>query len=459
LTRGAGDAQNLASGAGVATPSRSSSCKKGRILMPSALGLDFGTTNTVLAAARGGVVAPIPFSFGQEQLEGVRTALSFWRDDLAWARPHAEAGPWAIERFVEQPGDTRFMQSFKTFAASANFLGAYVHAARFTFEDLLETFVRLLRGHAGESAQRDSRIVVGRPVHFAGAAPDPDLAQRRYREAFRRLGFSDILFVYEPLAASFYFARTLQRDAVVLVADFGGGTTDFSLMRFQVGRDGLRATPVAHGGVGVAGDTFDYRIVDHVILPLIGKGSKFRSMDKILELPRSTFASFARWSSLSLLKTSDEFREIKRMLRHCLEPAKVQTFIDLVEDDLGWPLYRAVAAAKAELSQAEATTFAFAPMKVEAQIARADFEGWIADDLARIETALDDTLTRSGLREADVDRVFLTGGSSFVPAVRAIFSRRFGAGKIETGDELLSIANGLALIGARDDAAKWTCDG
>jgi hypothetical chaperone protein len=299
--------------------------------------------------------------------------------------------------------------------------------------------------------------VVGRPVEFAGAQPNAALAQQRYDAALKRFGFSEILYVYEPVAAAFFFARGLSRSATVLVADFGGGTTDYSIIRFEVAGNTLRAQPMGHGGIGVAGDNFDYRIIDNVILPKLGKGSQYRHMGKTLELPQSLFANFARWNLLSVLKTMNEFRDLKDLLRWCKEPEKIAKLIDLIEDDQGYPLYKAISEAKARLSSEEEVELHFPPLGDEfhVTIARHDFEQWIADDLHRIEKALDEVMNSARVEAGAIDKVFLTGGTSFVPAVRRTFERRFGADKIESGDELLSIANGLAMIGEREDAAQW----
>jgi hypothetical chaperone protein len=435
--------------------------------MIPALGLDFGTTNSVLAMPAG---QSTPADEAAQAIQGarvlrfdgpsgpvdtLRTALAFWRERGALANA---IGPWAIERFIADPEDVRFMQSIKTFAASPHFNGAYVHARRMTFEDLLDVFFAGLAAHRPQDAQAlPRRLVVGRPVEYAGAAPDPALAAERYRTAFARHGFDEILFVYEPVAAAFFYAQRLTAPATILVADFGGGTSDFSLMRFTPGADGFEATPIAQGGVGVAGDQFDYRIIEHVVLPHLGKGGRYRSMDKILDLPASVFASFARWNLLSVLRASDEFRDLKKLAKDALEPEKIQRMIDLVEDDQGYPLYQAVSHAKMELSQRESAQFAFAPLGADfrVEIKRSDFERWIAPDLTRIERALEETLASAKLAADKIDRIFMTGGASFTPALRALFAKKFGADKIDAGDELLSIASGLAVIGARADAARW----
>jgi hypothetical chaperone protein len=428
--------------------------------MAQALGFDFGTTNTVLAMADGGATRSMAFTSTEGTADSMRTALSFMKDaQLGASALKVEAGHAAIRQFIDNPGECRFLQSIKTFAASALFQGTLIFAKRHNFEDLMEIFVRRLRNYAGDHWPSDvSRIVTGRPVHFAGASPDPALATERYNEALSRFGFPEIHYVYEPVAAAFYFAQNLKQDATVLVADFGGGTTDYSLIRFETVAGKLTATPIGHSGVGVAGDHFDYRMIDNIVAPLIGKGSHFKSFDKILEVPSNYYSSFGRWNQLSIFKTTREFEDLKKLVRTSLEPEKLEIFIDLIDHDEGYPLYQAVSATKMALSAAEEAPFDFAPLGRggHRSIKRSDFEGWIADDLARIEGALDDVLDKTETKPAEIDKVFLTGGTSFVPAVRRIFTERFERDRIESGGELLSIAHGLALIGEREDIAQWT---
>jgi hypothetical chaperone protein len=428
--------------------------------MARALGLDFGTTNTVMAlAAGGGATDSMAFTSSVGTTDTMRTALSFMKDPLMGAQAlKVEAGQAAIGQFIDNPGDCRFLQSIKTFAASALFQGTLIYARRHQFEDLMEIFLRRLSTYAGDGWPTDAaRIVVGRPVHFAGASPNETLALERYNTALTRLGFPEIHYVYEPVAAAHYFAQTLTRDATVLVADFGGGTTDYSLIRFERQAGRLTATPVGHSGVGIAGDQFDARMIDHLVAPEIGKGSQFKSFDKVLDVPSNYYTSFSRWNQLSIFKGSKEFADLKSLIRASLEPEKLETFVDLVEHDEGYPLYQAVSATKMALSQSEEAEFNFAPLGRAGRktVRRADFEGWIADDLARMEGALDEVLASTNTEASAIDKVFLTGGTSFVPAVRSIFTRRFGAEKIESGGELLSIAHGLALIGESDDLEQW----
>lgn len=425
-----------------------------------ALGLDFGTTNTVLSWAHPHAAAdPVVFNYNTSRLFSFRSALCFWNEgDDDHPQVKSEAGPWAIERFMEHAGDCRFIQSLKSFAASKLFEQTYIYGSAWRFEQLFSAFFKTLRSHAHPQLDHLPReVLVGRPVEYAGNRPDAALAMERYRQALAPFGFESIRQVYEPVAAAFFYAQTLEQAATVLVADFGGGTTDFSLIHFDVTPKGLKAEALGHSGVGIAGDRFDYRIIDNVVLPRLGKGTSYRSMGKSLEMPRSCFASFASWHELSVMKTSRDFRDFKDVVRFSESPELVDRFVRLVESDQGYTLYRSVSETKEALSLEESAPFDFRGpgFEIRETVTRAQFESWIAPELEAIEAALETVLAKAGVGMGEVDRVFLTGGTSFVPAVRRIFESRFGAGKVEAGNEFVSIANGLATIGLREDVDQW----
>jgi hypothetical chaperone protein len=425
--------------------------------MTLSIGLDFGTTNTVATMiGADGRAEAVRFTHDREAFDAFRTVLCFSEtDDERGRRTHVDAGPWAIDRFVELAGECRFIQSFKTFAASPLFRDTQVFQRRLSFEDLMAGFLRQVRGRAGVDFPK--RVVIGRPVSFAGAAPDAELARARYEAALRTVGFDEIHHVYEPVAAAYFFAQRLKADATILVADFGGGTSDFSIVRFTISPSGLGYAPLAHAGVGVAGDAFDYRIIDNVVAPAFGKGSEFTSWGKALTVPNSYFAKFSRWNELSVMRQSRDYRELQDLLRTSLDPDRIRAFLAFLDADAGYAMYRAVSAAKMQLSRAETGVLSLhaAGVDIERTIARREFDAWIAPELEQIGACVDRALRDAGLEAGGIDRVFLTGGSSFVPAVQALFVERFGAGKIETGDQLVSIAYGLSLISQEADISRW----
>lgn len=426
-----------------------------------ALGLDFGTTNTVVAlttALAGADVVAFRHLAGSTRT--FRSALCFWADeDGARTRVRHEAGPWAIDEYLAFPQDSRFIQSFKTVAASSAFEHATIFERRLRFEDLLGVFLDKLIEHGGDTlAQLPERIVVGRPVRFAGARPDERLALERYDRAFAKLGAREVAYVYEPLAAAFSYARRLTEEATILIADFGGGTSDFSVVQVNPPGSAVRCVPLGHAGVGVAGDRFDYRIVDRLVLPLLGKGGLYRSFDRKLEIPRGYFADFADWSRLALMRNRRTLDELRRLARNAVDPSGIERMIRLIDLELGLPLYDAVGHLKRELSEHEAASFRFSGGGVELDepVTRASFEAWIAPDLAEIADAANRALAAAAVPATSVHRVFLTGGSSLVPAVRRMFTERFGEDRVAGGEELTSIAHGLALVGHEENLADWS---
>jgi hypothetical chaperone protein len=427
---------------------------------PRALGLDFGTTNTVLSWAHPHAPAdPVVFKFLTNRLFSFRSALCFWNEgDEDHPKVLSDAGPWAIGRFIELGGDCRFIQSLKSFAASRLFEQTYIYGSAWRFEQLFSAFFKTLQHHAHPQLDHlPNDVLVGRPVEYAGNRPDATLAMERYKLALSPFGFERIRQVYEPVAAAFFYAQSLEESATVLVADFGGGTTDFSIIHFDVSPKGLAASALGHSGVGIAGDRFDYRIIDNVVLPQLGKGTNYRSMGKSLEMPRSCFASFAQWHELSVMKTSRDFRDFKEVARFSEAPELVARFVRLIESDQGYTLYKSISDTKEALSEHEVAPFEFRGpgFEIRDTVTRAQFESWIAPELEAIEEALERALANAKIGVKDVDRVFLTGGTSFVPAVRRIFEKRFGAERVEAGNEFVSISNGLATIGLREDADSW----
>jgi hypothetical chaperone protein len=422
------------------------------------IGIDFGTTNTVIAVARsGGPARAIAFRDDGELSDLYRSVLCFEHLSASRHDVQAEAGSKAIRACLTSIYETRFIQSFKSHIASPIFDETRIFGRGYTFADLLAVFFRHAIADCRLAELGGHRVVSGRPVAFVGAAPDDALALERYGEAYRRVGIGDPAYVYEPVGAAFYYAQRLAADALVLVCDFGGGTSDFSLIRFERRGNRVAATPIGHAGLAVAGDNFDYRIIDAIVSPRLGKGTLFKSFDKILPIPQHYHASFARWHQLAMLKTPEHLRELEGLRRASLSPAKIAKFIEVIRNDWGLNIYRAVADVKAKLSAARHADFVLrlGGIAIEEEISRADFESWIADDIGRIELTVDRLLDTEGVRVDDIDNVFLTGGSSFIPAVRRVFETRFGAHRLADGENFQSVAFGLALIGLEDDLEPW----
>ncbi len=416
--------------------------------MRPAIGIDFGTTNSVVAmVGADGSVRTLHHATG----EVFRSVLCFWAgDDGHTCRA---AGPAAIEAYLEEPLESRLIMSMKSYLAQHSFTETRIFGRAWGLEGLIAAFLRELLGpFAREFA--DALVTVGRPVRFVGETADDGFGQQRLLDAFTEAGLPQVSVGLEPAAAARRFAQDLDHAATVLVADFGGGTSDFSVLRFDPGPP-RRVTALGHAGVGIAGDAFDYRIIDHVVSPLLGKGTTYSVMGgDPLPVPPAWFGAFARWNQLSMMRAPRTLRDIATVARTAEHPERLHQLVRLIEDDAGYALYRAVSGAKAALSAQGVATldFTHGDFALKAEIARDDFEAWISPELARIAGAIDAALTDAGLAPQAVDRVFLTGGTSLVPAVRRLFEDRFGRERVVSGGEFVSVAEGLALM-AREGAA------
>jgi hypothetical chaperone protein len=417
--------------------------------MTPVIGIDFGTTNSVVSVlGEDGEVSTARFPAGAELLDVFRTVLCFWTDTpQAGGGLRHEAGPAAIEAYLDDPLDSRLIMSMKTYLAQRSFSETRIFGRPFTLERMVALFLGDLLRRPGIDLAR-ARIVAGRPVRFAGEFADDTLGEARLRASYAAAGMPDIEVALEPEAAGYRFARTLTQDATVLVGDFGGGTSDFSLLRFQPNSN-VTVVPLGHAGIGIAGDSFDYRIIDRVISPLLGKGDVYRVMGNELPVPPEYFSSFARWHRMSLMRNPRTLREIGEVARASAHPERLRRLIRLIEDELGYRLYQVVSAAKAALSRQTTAPLRFEhrELSIDLTIERENFEQWIDEDLQNLAATVDRALANSNVDATAVDHVFLTGGTSFVPAVRRLFDARFGATKVTAGGEFVSVAEGLALIG------------
>jgi hypothetical chaperone protein len=192
--------------------------------------------------------------------------------------------------------------------------------------------------------------------------------------------------------------------------------------------------------------------VRNLVSPRLGAGSQAQSLGKVLPaVPNWVYAKLERWHHLSFLRTRAVLNMLHSTKVQAFEPEQIQALIHLIEEDLGYHLHAAVQRVKCRLSEAEAAEFHFVDgdLEIRARVTRREFEEWIAEDLATLEGSIDGLVASSGVGPRDVDAVFLTGGSSFVPAVRRIFDVRFGADRVRSGNEFTSVARGLALGGSR----------
>jgi hypothetical chaperone protein len=419
------------------------------------IGIDFGTTNSSIAYANNSdEVQLAKFPYLGDLTDSYRSLLYLQQVKEGGAKTlKSWTGPEGIEHYLSADVKGRLIQSLKSFLTSRTLQGTEVFGRRYTREDLIARILRDLREKAEREFGIDIRsAVVGRPVHFSGAEKDEDdgYAEDRLKSAFELAGYEFVEFEMEPVAAAHYYESMLDHDELILIGDFGGGTSDFSLVHVgpTIRRRGrVPGDIVGNAGLGIAGDAFDAKIVRHLVSPALGAGSQLRSLGKILPVPNWVYIKLERWHHLSLLRAKDVLDMLRGVHAQSLEPEKIAALIHFIKEGLGFQLHRAVQKVKCDLSNARVTTFRFSDgfVDLEALVERASFEEWISEELGQIAGCVDSLLSSSAVHPKDVDMVFLTGGSSFVPAVRKIFEARFGEKRIRGGNEFTSVACGLAL--------------
>jgi len=404
-------------------------------------GLDFGTSNSAVALPTGEVLR-IDATAAQPRL--FRTVLFFPEDTQ-----EILAGNEAIERYQEDNAG-RFIQSMKTWLPASSFSRTQLRNRTLSLEELIAVFLRRVRTLSTEAVGEEiDAVVLGRPARFS---PDPKVdafAEERLRKAAELAGFTSVRFLIEPIAAALAYEASLQKDEVVLVADFGAGTSDLTVMHLgpsRRGRGDRRADVVASSGVYVGGDRFDAAIMKHKLFPYFGHGSTYEAALGAKRMPMPTYVSsrLLSWNEMSLIREKKTRELIDLMLKTSDRKPAIQALHDLVMYNLGFRLYRAIEKAKVELSSAQTARIDFEDERIHIHetIERAEFETASAHLITELEECTDELMTRvpAGL---NIDSVFLTGGSSHVPAVQALFARKFGKEKLRTADAFTSVVEGL----------------
>jgi len=418
--------------------------------MEPVIGLDFGTTNSAIAVATGDRQAKLA-TFA-DAANNFRSILYFpAKERFSKLKVETQAGPDAINAYLEADTKGRLIVSIKSYLASRLFTSTSINGRHYTLEDLIAIILRRLRVAVMEQFDTSAaRVVLGRPVRFSGAENDADeaLALQRLRAAAALAGFQEISFELEPVAAAYQYETQLDHDELVLIGDFGGGTSDFTLAQLGPGRRQAGRNPViGTSGVAIAGDTFDSRIMMRLVAPKLGLGSHYISLGKELPVPVWVYSQLSSWHHMFLLKDPKTMSVLQQVKNQATERGKVAALIQIINENLGYALYRAVEQSKVGLTDKEMASFAFSQstVQMEDSLERWQFESWIQEDIQTIAACIRSLLDQCGVKHADIDSIFLTGGSSFVPVVRRFFSRTFGADKLRSGEELTTVAKGLAL--------------
>lgn len=323
--------------------------------MQIVFGIDFGTTNSALSVYRNGTVEVIAVDGNGDAGEMMRSVLYFSEENEIYA------GHEAISQYVSDGAAGRFMQSIKTFLPNTSFDSTEIFGKRYMIDDLVAIILRKLkaRGEAHVGCTVDS-VVLGRPVVFSTDAAKDAVAEKRLEKAALKAGFKNIWFQYEPVAAALAFESTLQagQERTVFIGDFGGGTSDFSVIRVKGGafaRSDRRSDVLSLGGVYVAGDKFDSQIMWDKVAHHFGRYARYRTMGKEdwVSIPKSIIYTLCQWHRIPLLRAR-KTRELIRVIKGTTDDRRALEHLEnIISDNYGFFLFQAIEKAKCELSDRE----------------------------------------------------------------------------------------------------------
>jgi hypothetical chaperone protein len=407
----------------------------------AACGLDFGTSNSALGVVRGGTPELAPIE-GAATLIPSAIFFDFEHDGRVLF------GEQAIGAYIAQHHG-RLMRALKSVLGSPLIdEKTAVGRKRIALTEVLELFIRHLKSRAEAFLGEEiTQVVHGRPVRFVDGDDAADAKAQAVLEGIAgRAGFRDIVFLYEPLAAAYHYEETVEREELVLVADIGGGTSDFSVIRIGPARSALadrRADILANAGIRIGGTDFDTALSLDAVMPLLGLGT--RLIDKDLPVPRSVYFELATWATINFAYGHKSEREVRELLAQAREPGKVARLLKTVRRRLGHRIAFAVEDAKIALSAEPSASIglAFLESALSAETTQVGFAEAIAEKGERLTRVASSCIAAAGIRPTDIQTVFLTGGSSRVPAVRQAVVRPAPEARIATGSDLLSVALGL----------------
>jgi hypothetical chaperone protein len=417
--------------------------------------IDFGTSNSAIALPTDSGVRLVELEPGHGTMP---TALFYAVEGLrAHEDAHRYFGRAAVAAYIEGI-EGRLMRSMKsilgsTLAEQATEVGG---GRSVRYLDVVSGYLR----HLKTLAERDAgatlkRVVLGRPVFFVDGDAERDAkAQAALERAARAVGFAEVHFQYEPIAAALDYETTIDREQLVLVADIGGGTSDFSLVRVGPARRNKldrRADILANHGVHIAGTDFDRHIELAHILPACG----YRGLGPTgREVPSKVYFDLATWHLINTVYSPARVAELRQMKTFYADLVQHQRLLQIVEDHLGHALIgqaeaAKIAVAEADSGQAIAIDLSLIEPGLESSVDEATAVRSLDADLQRIVDAADVTLAQAGLPNERVDALYFTGGSTGFRPLAERIAARFPGALVKRGDRFASVAQGLGVHARR----------
>jgi hypothetical chaperone protein len=432
--------------------------------MPAATfcAIDFGTSNSAVAVPDAAAMRLIELEAGFRTMP---TAVFYPGEPEGRGgavAPPCEFGRAAVAAYVDGI-DGRLMRSMKSVLGSS-----LVHETTdvggrgVRYLDVVATYLRHLRRRAEEaSGARIDRAVVGRPVYFVDDDPARDAqAEQALRSAAQSAGFREVVFQYEPIAAAFDHEQTVTREENVLVADIGGGTSDFSLVRVgpeRKGRLDRKGDILANHGVHIAGTDFDRRIELARILPLFGYGARGPSLDgaPAREVPSAVYFDLATWHLINTVYSPQRVAELRGMRSFYADPAQHRRLMTVVTQHFGHDLVARAESAKIAVASGGRVEIGLDHVEtgLSAVLDEDEARRALDADLERVVAAARTTVAQAGLGASAVDALYLTGGSTGLDILSERLQRAFDGARLVRGDRFASVATGLALFAQRRFAA------
>lgn len=406
-----------------------------------ACGIDFGTSNSTVGWRRPGADNLIALEDGKDTLPSV-LFFNFEEQRPAFGRQ-------ALGEYLDGY-EGRLMRSLKSLLGSP-LLGSAttVLGSAMPFKQILGLFLGELKQRAEAAAGRPfEQVVLGRPVFFVDDDPAADReAADTLVEVARELGFQDVSFQYEPIAAAFDYESGIDREELVLIVDIGGGTSDFSLVRLSPERRALaerQGDILATGGVHIGGTDFDKQLSLNGVMPLFGYGSRMKS-DALM--PTSHHMNLATWHTINAVYAQKSKIALESMRYDIADPTGIDRLLRLIEQRAGHWLAIEVEASKIALTEEQRRHIDFSRIEagLSAELTRALFEAAIAQQLERINAGIGQLLNDAGVTAEQVDTLFFTGGSSGIPALRQSAARLLPNARQVEGNRFGGIGSGLAI--------------
>lgn len=409
------------------------------------LGIDFGTSNSLAGAWRDGKrVEALRLDPYAPDPTLLRTLLYF---------PHADQcfyGQEAIQKYLENEMEGRFFRSFKSHLPNRSYLGTFLENRVLTLENLVGQFLLEIRKRAEEQlGQSVDSAVIGRPARYSMDVMEDEFALHRMKKAAEFAGFKNFEFVPEPLAAAFDYRRQLTTEKKVLIGDFGGGTSDFTLIR--MGPYAFKKDHVLGlDGCSLAGDAMDSLFMSQKLSEFFGAQARYKvSMGRnILTMPPSVMTRLNQPAHTVHLKEKETYefiRDVQKGAIDTIDREAIERLLVLVEDQQIFSFFEQIEKTKRGLSEQDRSDFQFdyPSLEIQMQFERGHFEHWAGPAKEKIFAALDQCLAQAQLHSGQVDLVCLTGGSAQIPMIRQEFERRFGAEKLQTQSHFHSVLSGL----------------